>query len=300
MPSILQDSPTGRPLKSQRSASQKQGRDRRLIPPPALMKIVGSGSVDSYVRAGESFLSIFRRHGKLRPSDRVLDVGCGCGRMARVLTRHLTTGSYDGFDVLPELIEWAQANITQRHPNFRFKRVDVANSFYHGKGEASAASFRFPYEDASFDFTVLASVFTHMLPGDFARYAAEIARTLRPGGTALMTFFLLNDESLRLRETARSRFKFLYPYEGGVHVEDPERPEGAVAYPEERARATLREAGLDLQQILFGSWCGRERAESGQDIIIARKAGDDRGALPPPTLRLKRLARRIKRRLAPR
>src|SRR5918995_1683501 len=94
------------------------GARRELLPPPALMKIVGSPSVDSFVRAGESFFTIFRDHARLRATDRVLDVGCGCGRMARPLTRFLTSGTYDGFDVLPELIDWCQANITPRHANF--------------------------------------------------------------------------------------------------------------------------------------------------------------------------------------
>jgi SAM-dependent methyltransferase len=296
MSSILQDTPGGRPVKSKTSASKRHGRATQLVPPPALMKIVGSASVESYLRAGSSFFSIFRRHGKLKPSDRVLDVGCGCGRMALPLTRYLDSGSYDGFDVVPELIDWCRANVTPRHPNFRFERVDVANSFYHGKGAAPAAQFRFPYDDGIFDFTILASVYTHMLTADFMRYTSEVARTLKPGGTALMTFFLLNEESRPMKETKRSKFKFLYPYGRGLLVEDPDRPEGAVAYSEQRVRSILRANGLDVQQILFGSWCGRERAVSGQDIVIARRASD-LGALPSPALRLKRLARRVKRRL---
>jgi hypothetical protein len=135
-----------------------------------------------------------------------------------------------------------------------------------------------------------------MLADDFERYAGEVARTLKPGGTALMTFFLLNEESRRLKETARSKFRFLYPYGRGLLVEDPDRPEGAVAYPEQRVRSTLRASGLEVQQILLGSWCGRERAVSGQDIVIARRA-TDLGALPSAGLRLRRLARRVKRRL---
>ena len=36
-------------------------------------------------------------------------------------------------------------------------------------------------------------------------------------------------------------------------------------------RSILHENGLELQQILFGAWCGRERTVSYQDIVIARK-----------------------------
>jgi len=268
---------------------------RRLLPPVHLRKIVGTASAGAYIAAGNSFFSIFRRYAGLKPSDRVLEVGCGCGRMARPLTRYLESGSYDGFDVMPELVAWCVENITPRHANFRFARVDVANTFYGGGG-ASAAQFRFPHEDGAFDFTILKSVFTHMLMDDFARYAGETARTLKPGGTAVMTFFLLNEESRRMKEAPRSKLKFPYFHSRGVLIEDPARPEGAVAYPEQTVRAVLNGCGLEVQQILFGSWCGRERAVSGQDIVIARKT---RAAPePPPSARdrIRRVVRLIKRR----
>ena len=271
---------------------------RDLLPPPELRKIVGSESSEAYLKAGESFFKILRRHARLRRSDRVLDVGCGCGRMALPMTRFLEDGSYDGFDVVPELIEWAQSHITPKHANFRFALIDVANAFYYGQGGTAAKHYRFPYEDDTFDFTMLASVYTHMLKDDFVRYAGEVARTLKPGGAAVMTFFLLNEDSRRMKEGPRSKLRFPYPYgSGGTLVEDPTRPEGAVAYPEEVARSILARSGLDVQQILFGSWCGRERAASGQDVVIARKRPD--GPLPAPSAaqRLKRMAQRVKRRL---
>jgi SAM-dependent methyltransferase len=262
-----------------------------------MMTTVGSKSAESFVKTGENIFSICRRYGALRPADRVLDVGCGCGRIARPLTGFLEGGSYDGFDVIPGLVEWCQNNITPRHPNFRFAHVDVSNVFYRGQGGARAMQFRFPYDDGIFDFTILISVFTHMLHDDFVHYTREIARTLRPGGTVVATFFLLNEDSLRMKETPRSPLKFPYSYGRGVLVEDASRPEGAVAYPEARARSILSTAGLEVQQILFGSWCGRERAVSGQDVVIARKRRD--GPLPVPTAgqRLKRMAQRVKRRL---
>ena len=249
------------------------------VPPVELMKIVGSPTAKSYLAVGQNLLGILKRHAGLKPSDRVLDVGCGCGRLAAPLADYLAGGSYDGFDVVPELIAWCRDNISARRPDFRFEHIDVTNTFYRERAGSRAAEYRFPYADDAFDVTVLASVFTHMLRRDLLNYLAEIVRTLKPGGTALMSFFLLNDESRRMKETTRPRFREwrLHGWDG-VRVLDRTRPEQGVAYPEETARALLRKGGLEVQQILFGSWCGRQGAVSGQDIIIARKPLPRQGA----------------------
>jgi SAM-dependent methyltransferase len=258
------------------------------------VKIIGSSTPQSFLASGRQFLKIFRQFGRLQPGDRVLDVGCGCGRVAIPLTGYLTTGSYTGFDVVPDLVAWCRDHIAPGRPHFRFDLADVANAFYHGHGATPAARFRFPYDDGAFDFTVLTSVFTHMLEDDFTRYAREVARTLTPGGTAFMTFFLMNEEALRLKRTPAAKLSFRHR-RGRCRVQDRADPEGAVAYPERLARAILRAAGLQVQQILLGSWCGRSGTVSFQDIVIARRsAGSLEG--PPAAERLKRWLARLARR----
>jgi SAM-dependent methyltransferase len=258
-------------MKPQRKADQLP--DMGVLPPPELMKIVGSPSAESYVAVGRNLLGILKRHAGLTANDRVLDVGCGCGRLALPLTAHLTgaSASYEGFDVIPELVEWCRSTISPRHPNFRFHRADVANSFYQARAASRAASYRFPYADATFDVTVLTSVFTHMMREDMMNYLGEVARTLKPGGTAVMSFFLHNDESRAMRDLTGREFRWRRYGLRGIRVLDRRHPEGGVSYPEQTVRAALREKGLELQQILFGSWCGRLRAVSGQDIIVARR-----------------------------
>jgi len=98
--------------------------------------------------------------GGLKPEDRVLEVGCGAGRMPIAMTRCITTGSYDGFDIIKESIEHCQQAITPRNPNFRFKHVDIYNSNYNPQGTIRPADFRFPYPDGAFTFAFLTSVFT--------------------------------------------------------------------------------------------------------------------------------------------
>jgi SAM-dependent methyltransferase len=154
-------------------------RRRPDLVPPRWLNPIGDGDFES---TGAEFLEYFNRFGELRPSHHVLDVGCGIGRMARPLTKYLTTGGYEGFDIVPSGIEWCQKNITPRYPNFRFALADIRNQEYNRYGLVSASEYRFPYDDAHFDFAFLTSVFTHMRPLDVSRYLAELGRVLAPGG----------------------------------------------------------------------------------------------------------------------
>ncbi|ORV03344.1 hypothetical protein AWB93_00010 [Mycobacterium bohemicum] len=202
----------------------------------------------------------------------MLDVGCGSGRMALPLTGYLNRESrYAGFDVSGEAISWCAENISVSHPNFDFRVVDVQNGVYNPTGRYRSSNFRFPYPDASFDVALLASVFTHMLPSDVKQYLHEIVRVLKPGGRSLITFFLLNDESLALIKEGKGLFKFEYEMPGFrmTHIENPE---SAIAYPEGFVRYLYGQCGLELREpVRYGTWCGRTNGMSGQDVVIAAK-----------------------------
>ena len=245
----------------------------RLIPPNELNRMVGGQTLDDFVSVGEHFRKIFIEIGGLRPTDRVLDVGCGCGRMAIPLTSYLTMGSYEGFDIMPEGIDWCRRNITKRFPAFRFQHANVRNSRYNPNGKKKARDFDFPYADGSFDFTLLTSVFTHMLQEDLEHYVGEIVRTLKPSGTAVITFFILNAESERLIETPATTIRLPFPHgSSGIRVSDEAPLENAVAYPEHLVRSIFADSGFIVQEpIHFGAWCGREGTVSYQDVVVSKK-----------------------------
>ena len=172
---------------------------------------------------GQEFLGYFTGLCELQPSDHVLDVGCGVGRMAIPLVDYLGSGGrYEGFEnVADDGTNWCTENISVRYPNFSFAHADIYNARYNPGGSIQSAEFVFPYEDESFDFAFATSVFTHMLPADVEHYLLEIARVLKPTGRTLTTFFLLNEESLRLMAAGRGRNAF--PHETG-HL--PDGPKG--------------------------------------------------------------------------
>ncbi len=214
--------------------------------------------------------------GELKSSETVLEVGCGIGRNAASLTTYLNQGgTYEGFDIVPLSIGWCQQKISREYPNFRFRLGDIYNKAYNPKAKLKPSEYKFPYKDEFFDFVFLTSVFTHMMPEDVKHYLSEIVRVLKTGGRCMITFFLLNQESLMLLNSGLS-FYDLRHETGPCRFMDQEIPEAAIAYQEEYIRAIYRKKGLAITEpINYGWWCRREKGtfSSGQDIIMARKIG---------------------------
>ena len=244
------------------------GRRDPLTPPKGRI-FFGGGDFN---RIGEEYFKYFVDLGGLQPDERVLDVGCGIGRMAVPLTRYLgDRGSYEGFDVFPEGIAWCRENITPRHPNFRFRVADIKNKEYNPAGRFAASEYEFPYESASFDFVLLTSVFTHLLPDEVENYLSEIRRVLAPSGRCLASFFLLNEESLGAIRSGTSTIDFRHDF-GGYRVKDVETPEAAIAFPEDYIRSLYAERRLYIAEpIHYGSWPGRRAFLSYQDVVVAAK-----------------------------
>jgi SAM-dependent methyltransferase len=240
--------------------------------PPEESIFIGGGN---FREIGQEFFRYLVELGGLRPFHRVLDIGCGIGRIAIPLTHYLDgSGGYDGFDIVPLGIAWCRERITSRFPHFRFRTADLFNGSYNPSGRFEARAYAFPYPDETFDFVLATSVFTHLLPADLENYLYEISRVLKPGGNCLLTYFLLNRESAELLDAGRSELAFRYD-KGVYRTITAHRPEDAVCYDETFVRGLHAKYGLTIRQpIRYGSWCGRPKGLSHQDIVVAsRHAG---------------------------
>ena len=207
----------------------------------------------------------------LQPNHHILDIGCGCGRIARPLASYLSSGRYDGLDIAYSPINWCLSAFRD-YPHFHFHHSDIASAPYNATGVVSAANYGFPFPDRVFDFVFLGSVFTHMLPEGLANYLREIARVLRPAGKCFATFFLLDDEALTNVAAKRTTPDFAHPlYSAPCRVEVPHIPEAAIAYDEDFVKTLYRESGLTILELAHGSWGRGQFLPHCQDAIWAGK-----------------------------
>lgn len=235
------------------------------LPPRRWRGRVGKGE---FRAVGTEIFGLVRDLGGLAPDARLLDLGCGAGRLVEPLRRYLgLRGSYEGLDIVPEFVAWNRRWVTPVDPRFRFRRAAVRNDAYHPSGEP-AESYTFPYRDGEFDLVVASSLFTHLLAPAARRYLVECARVLRPGGRLVATFFLLDDEVLARMAAHRTDVVFPWTVPYG-RIADPAQPEFAVAYEAWAVEGALAEAGLRLASgWRRGQWSGVE-GTTYQDLVVA-------------------------------
>jgi len=252
-----------------------RGRRDPLVPPRRLM-FDGPRDPALFRQSGQEFFRFYIDLCGLRPDERILDMGSGIGRKTVPLVDFLdANGRYVGLDINRVGISWCSRNITQRWPNFEFQHIDVHNRRYNPKGQTLDTDLHFPFDDESFDFVVMASLFTHMFPGGVRRYLHETARVLkRTRGRCLISYFLLNDDSEAGIDSGRSVFRFPIRREDHA-IEKEHRPEDAVAYDEAYVGELYDRAGLEITAVHRGQWAGNSSNLSFQDLIIARHKRPD-------------------------
>ncbi|MBF0227629.1 MAG: class I SAM-dependent methyltransferase [Desulfobacterales bacterium] len=219
---------------------------------------------------GKAHLEVFKTYGDLKAYESVLDVGCGCGLIGGSLTKYLIDGTYEGFDPDKTFIDWCKNNISSKYPNFHFSISEVAQ-YENPNAKVKSSKFVFPYKAESFDFVIVKSIFTHMLPEGVENYLFEINRVLKTGGRCFITYCLINDDSLKLIQQNKTTWNFKCN-KGNYSIISEEAPLQMVAYNESFILELYNRIDLHIEKpIFYGGWRGKTRKDIRQDFIIAIK-----------------------------
>jgi len=239
-------------------------RKDKTIPPKGLI-YTGGGD---FKKIGDFWISYFKKNANLKEDNDFLDIGSGIGRVAVPLSKFLK-GNYEGFDLMNVGINWCKKNITSKHNNFSFKKVNLYNDLYQGK-YGSAADFIFPYPDNYFDISCATSVFTHMIDVEVENYLEQTYRVLKDNGIMVATFFILDEESVELMKGRTLDFKnkkdnFYYISKKSISAN--------VAFQRDYLTRIINQKGFKIIKDNKGSWCGRKTSHryKFQDILVLEK-----------------------------
>lgn len=105
----------------------------------------------------------------LKKKGRILDFGCGNGRLRDFLQKEGFEGSYAGADISQGLIELAG----QKYPRKEFVVLEKDG--------------KLPFEKEAFDLIISVAVFHHLSPEMAEKSLTELKRVLKPGGRLILT-----------------------------------------------------------------------------------------------------------------
>ena len=139
--------------------------ERGLEPPEELRQRVGGAQDFSLIGSQlvGLILTCVQNYRPMADASRILDWGCGCGRVIRPLSRFVPAGKIHGCDIDRAAIAWDQVNI----PGSAFTRIEPYPPT--------------PYPDGYFDIVYGISVMTHLDEKTQLQWLEELRRITAPG-----------------------------------------------------------------------------------------------------------------------
>lgn len=253
----------------------RRTKNLRLMPDISQRSIPGRPSYGEWCYLVGIFQTLLRTRLAKESDNDILDVGCGTGIMAIASEPLLgDRGRYTGIDVSRRDVEFCRRHYPRE--NFSFMHLDVNDK---------AARPRWDVPDASVDAVTALSVWTHMNEADAVFYFREADRVLRPGGKAIITFYLLDDLYQRSvadwtdrsgrynNSNQNSRIFTTQASESGnwLHPDWVKRPEDTIGVTPAGVQTMLAGTRLSLVETYVGNW----KEVPGvfyQDVLVFEKS----------------------------
>lgn len=178
------------------------------IPPILVTKVNGDTTESGFAYIGSCIADAIEKEvGTLTNTRKILDFGCGLGRVMAQMRGRAPEADIVGFDIDPMMLHWAGRLLGSERNRFVSTTQDLP--------------------DGGFDLIVVISVFTHLdTTTDY--WLAEIHRLLGPKGRAFVTY---HDETLFAEMAGKNLFPDVASDAalGGRYVLNAKTAEGGAA-----------------------------------------------------------------------
>jgi SAM-dependent methyltransferase len=192
--------------------------DFPLPPEDLVYRVTGGRDMDWFRRSGQMSVkdievAVSKVGRKLTDFRRVLDFGCGCGRILSWMQRSVPSHKLCGVDIDREAIEWLQPNL----PDIDLRATDPLPPL--------------PFQDHEFDLVYCHSVFTHLDEHYQDSWLEELRRVTCPGGILVLTFsgehaFQSLEETWRSVQADPEPMRKTLESRGTLFIEDDEWKNG--------------------------------------------------------------------------
>lgn len=218
---------------------------------------------------GHQFLNLLINNAGLTNDSRLLDIGCGTGRLAKQIDKNLDIKSYQGYDINLKYIDYCRKTYGD---NLKFDHFDIKHDEYNNNGTINQQYFKLPYDANSFDIVVAIAVMNHLHYNDIANIITESSRVLKKNGVLFCTHTILNSKSISFIDNRRTQpymFNYRttdtwYDYEDRLLIN--------TAHNEVDIRRLLIRNRLMIREpIRYGEWCGSKSSLCGPDVVISIK-----------------------------
>jgi SAM-dependent methyltransferase len=203
----------------------------------AKLAVSGYTDEEEYRKMGESTVLTLQQHTGLHPTDVVLEIGAGVGRV--------------GPAIAPLVKKWIATDVSENmlaHVKERTKQYDNVETVAVNGWDLS------PIADESVDLVYCTVVFMHLDEWDRFNYVREAMRILRPGGRFYVdNFNLLGDEGWAF---FMHHLEDYPPLERPPNISKSSTPEELHAYLERAGFANIQLHHNDMWVYVHGTKLG--------------------------------------------
>lgn len=228
-------------------------------------KPYGGINIYSPIVPRQSFdlLNLCKKYGSIQAHHRILEFGCGTGR---VLSKLVGVSDHcSGIDICPRYVKVCLED------GLPVIHIDVNHPEYNPNGMLDPLSQYAPFNDKTFDRVICIAVMNHQNVFTAKNIISEILRVTKIGGIIVMTAFLYNQRTDVQRRSGDLEFDFNMVLDDWGII-NQSRPFLNCVLGEATIRDCINSNGGQIvEPIYYGSWRNIKSAPTGHDLIIIRK-----------------------------